>query len=756
MPVEKGPDPYELIQDSWPPEDEEKLAAAAASHADLQRDQLGRAEALAEAITGLNEETFAGLTADVAKTKMRNLMGRHEDWAAWRAEAAAMIGGAAEQVGITKVGINATVETANAKIAALEKTKETARSVANTAAERTAQDAIDALKRSTRADIAAQAEGLKQSLAASEEYLAGKLDKLDGGGAAAAAPAAPPATAVDHPDIASPSTGVDHDGGAVGADPAAYAGGPAQAAAPMMGQQMPMPAAQAPPSAPSAGAGGGGSQFPGQELASKALDMAGSGGGGKDTFLSDDAVKDLLSAAGKTEPAGGPSSAGGDHGGNGAGGSASTGAGTWNPSAAANPSPAAPVTSRPVGGPQVPVTELAGASSELHSGTGLTSQPTQGLSSSTQVSVPAQPGTTGVSQQVPTQVPGMPTAGPTPVAPPPPAAPVAATAPAGSAAAAPPPPPPMLVSPPPVAPGVRPREGRAKWAPQDLLLKPEPISSHLDTTALASAPFEQVIAVRTAASVIVQLHSIPWRPSFAAAFVTDGVSRHVIYATADDISLLPADIELPGWSAPLHHLGLGEDFRRQWAGCADVVAKVVDAFDTHPQLNRSMIKHVAYYTRMQEVRDEHVPFTAITSNAAHIVMAFHGRPAAEHRPNWQRMIEIPDESQPAVFESVEQIEWLLDVAVESQAAAHPISPKSLTRPNAARLESASLWSSRWSRTEEAILSEQPEDYDRRVTGWLWACAREALDANDFPRASWYGYLLQNQMLPRAVAAAEQQ
>lgn len=820
MAVEKVPDPYSLIQQNWPADSEEKFATSAASLTASATHHNVRADAYRTAIAGLSDEVFQGKLADASRDEFGKIASRHEEEEQYLQKLAESISQCGMQILMCKNEINSTCAAATTKIGNLE----TQKSVAlNQTDQQRIQKSIDQAKKTARDNIANLHDQLEHSLTTAAASMKALHDQIEMSGmkvegktqpAAREAHATPVEAAAreSHADVP-------------GADPASAAGAGAPAAgnagtgsgteglsngatpvspAAMMGGGMPQQMPQAPqmpqmPSGMPGGAPGGGmgSQLPGQELASKAMDMAQNAGGKDNTFLSDSSVKDLLAASGDHGGAGHGGAGGEGHGGesgSGGGNSAAGGAGggavpvsASNPTAASGPSPATPVSSaRPTGGPSVAMTELAGAptsgpvsglSSAAAGVSGLTGAPVTQVAPAAgslgSAAVNAAAGSAGGagfgapvgytptagSVGVPSTVGGgfgapvpAPSA-PAPVAPAVPAAPsspvVPATPPpAPSVPAAVPPAAPVVAVPPPVAPpptvaGFNPVPASMGSAPVGLLDvfgPPATVAVMAAPPQLESLPPEQRITILNTASIVTQMRGTGWVASVATALLNDGENVAVVIATGDDLSILPPDTTIPKASILLHHFNLGERFRSQWAGCADTVTKLIAGVDAHPLLDRSMIKHVSAFTRNSEIPVPPVPFTPISMDAAWAIRYLYTPP--------QETVPAYTGLQSETFTEA-QISYLLSAAERKWQ----LPTKRLSREGQARLESASMFASRWSKTGEAQLREAPRGYDARIAGYLWAATREAFRAGDLERASWYGQYLRYQTLPASKLTA---
>jgi hypothetical protein len=250
---------------------------------------------------------------------------------------------------------------------------------------------------------------------------------------------------------------------------------------------------------------------------------------------------------------------------------------------------------------------------------------------------------------------------------------------------------------------------------------------------LESLPAEQRITILNTASIVTQMRERGWPASVATALVNDGVNVAVVIATADDLSIMPADITIPRASILLHRFGLGERFRSEWAGNADTISKIVAAVDSHPWLDRSMIKHACAFTRNTEIPDPAVPFTPMSMDAAWVIRYLY-TPPRETAPAHTICAETFTEDQINYLLGAAERRWQLPTI-------------RLRRNGQARLESASMFASRWSTTGEAQQKSSPRGYDSRIAGYLYAATREALLEGDSERASWYGQYLRYQTLP---------
>lgn len=810
MAIEKVEDPFDLIQQNFPDESEEKFAASSASLAEMVAHHSLLASEYRSAIAGLSDDVFQGLTADVSRDKFGKSADSHEAIEQFCQKMSESFGSLGLQIVSCKNQINSACLSATADITQLEMQK----ALVKSSEQQKIQDKIDKAKKDAREDIAALHDQLEQAMQSAETSLSQLHDQMEAAinsGSGAAKPDSAGAAHTAAPDVA----GVSH-GGELGADALGAAGGDAASAgsgsngtgaeqpsnpmgmnpASMMGampQQMPQPASGGMPG------GGMGSQLPGQELASKAMDMAQNMGGKDNTFLSDSAVKDLLSASGE-----GSGGSGGDHGlssdGSGSGGENNSGSGhqtgagspgavgVSNPTVASGPSPAAPVsTPRPAGGPSVAMTELAGAPAATGSASGLTSAGAGlgGLASGPATQVAAAAGTintaatsaaaanaataggggfgaplaftpTAGSVAVPSTNGAPPTTPSAPSAPaaaaptaPPAAAPPAAAAPSAppaapvsvSAPAVPAPFPPPLAAPP-VAPGISAVPASMGSVPAgvlDLLGPPATLAvAAAAPPRLQDLPVEQRITILNTASIVTQMRERGWPASVATMLIDDGVKVAVAIATADDLSILPADITIPRASILLHGFHLGERFRSEWAGNADTVTKLIAAVDRHPGLNRSMIRHACAFTRNTEVQDPGIPFTPLSMDAAWAIRYLY-TPPRETAPAYTLRAETFTEEQIRYLLGAAERRWQLPTVL-------------LRRSGQARLESASMFASRWSETGEARLTSSPRGYDHRIAGYLYAATREALLEEDLERASWYAQYLRYQTLPTAAAA----
>lgn len=792
MAVEKVPDPYDLIQENFPTDSEEKFAASAASMGELVLHHNLMSSEYTSAIAGLGDEHFQGMLADATREEFSKLSKSHDAGEQFCQKLAETFASLGMQILTCKNNINSECSMATAKIGVWENLKV----LANPEAQKEYQKKIDDTKTQTREDIASLNDQLEKSMtdaetslgALHEQFLAETADT----GGAGKANAAMGERSTPTPDSAMASRsdfpGADALGSEGGlAEGSANSSGAEQlsnAASPMnpgalmggMPQQMPAPAAGAP-----SGGGGMGSQLPGQELASKAMDMAQNLGGKESTFLSDDSVKDLLAASSANVGGNGggdsslsDSSQGGSNGSGGAGGGAVGAVPVSNPSVASGPSPAAPVSSpRPAGGPSVAMTELAGAPTAggVVNGLGSAASGVSGLAGSPAAAVPAVaqpistaagnvggagygaplafspnagsvvvPSTPGVVGSVP--VSGGPVAPGSPAPVPPsggqvgPGAVPAAPAPVPGSAPAP-------VGAPPVVAGIAAVPASLGSVPAGVLnLLGPPAMLAVSAAApdrLVQLPVEQRITILNTASIVTQMREIGWPASVATALLDDGVAVAVAIATGDDLSIMPADITIPRASILLHNFNLGERFRSEWAGNADTVAKLVAGIDRHPWLNRSMIKHVCAFTRNREIADPAVPFTPLSMDAAWAIRYLY-TPPRETVPAYTLQAETFTEDQIRYLLGVAERHWRLPTI-------------RLRREGQARLESASMFASRWSDAGEAVLQSSPRGYDQRIAGFLYSSVREALLAGDLDRASWYAQYLWHQTLPSARSAA---
>ncbi|MEE3755318.1 hypothetical protein [Mycobacterium intracellulare] len=743
------------------------------------------ADAYRTAIAGLNEDVFQGKLADATKDEFGKIASRHEAEEQYAQKLSELIGQCGIQILVCKNEINSTCARATAKIFPLEAKKAAATKPAD---QQSIQKKIDEAKKQARdniADVHNQLEDHLAKAAASMKILHDEIEtsskSVEGKGqqpAARDAHATPvePAVRESHADVPGAGPAGAGGGGAPGARGLSN-GAPVNPAAMLgaMPQQMPQ--------MPQMPGGGMGSHLPGQELASKAMDMAHDmgGKGGKDsTYLSDSSVKDLLAASGDH---GGAGHGGGDgHGGqNGSGGgqSAAGNAGgggvpmsVANPTVASGPSPAAPVSSRPTGGPAVAMTELAGTS---------TSGPVSGLSSAaagvsgltgapaTQVAAAAgalnaaavnaaagSPGNaeagapvgftpTAGSVGVPSTVGGLGapvpgSAAQTPVAahvPATPSSPVVPTTPPPTPPAVPPP-----VTPPPTVAGFNPVPASMGSTPAgllDMFGPPTTVAVMAAAPQLETLPVEQRITILNTASIVTQMREKGWVASVATALINDGSTVAVVIATGDDLSILPPDTTIPKASILLHRFHLGERFRSEWAGCADTVSKLIAAVDAHPWLDRSMIKHVSAFTRNREIGEPSVPFTPISMDAAWAIRFLY-TPPRETAPAYTLQGETFTEAQISYLLGAAERKWQLPTI-------------RLSRKGQARLESASMFASRWSKSGEAQQKSSPRGYDSRIAGYLWAATREAFLDGDLERASWYGQYLRYQTLPASKLMA---
>jgi hypothetical protein len=771
MAVEKAEDPYDLIGNNFPEGDETKFATSAATLADKVAHHSVTASEYRSAITGLCDDVFQGLLADATREELGKVADRHDEEEQYCRKLSEVIGNCGMQILLCKNEINAHCVTATGQITQLQLQKGSA-------------EAIDAAKKQARDDISSLHDQLEGSLTDAKASMQMWHDQIAVSSMSVEGKKQPDASLGSHtgaPDISQVSFDGARAGGAPGAvDGAAVPGTGSSGAealsnsatpvnpASLMGampQQMPaMP--QMPGGMP--GGGGMGSQLPGQELASKAMDMAQNMDGKDSTFLSDSSVKDLLAGAGDHGGGDRGVSVGADsgHSGENAFGDGPGSVDAGNPTVASGPSPAAPVSSaRPTGGPSVAMTELAGgpASSGPVSGltsaasgiSGLTGGPVThvaaaastvstaavnaaaGNAANTGSAVPmgftpsvgsvAVPSTAGGFGSPPSLAPPAATAPVTPAPPAPPSAPVTPVA----APSAPP------VAAPPTVAGFNAVPASMGSAPSGILdlFAPSAMLAVMSAAParLESLPVEQRITILNAAAIVTQMRERGWPASVATALVNDGVNVAVVIATADDLSILPADITIPRASILLHRFGLGERFRSEWAGNADTISKIVAAVDSHPWLDRSMIKHACAFTRNTEIRDPAVPFTPISMDAAWVIRYLY-TPPRETVPAYTLRAETFTE---------DQINYLLGVAVRRWQ----LPTIRLRRKGQARLESASMFASRWSTTGEAQQKSSPRGYDSRIAGYLYAATREALLEGDVERASWYGQYLRYHTLP---------
>lgn len=762
MAVDKAEDPYDLIGKNFPADDETKFAASAASLADKVAHHSLTAAEYRSAINGLSDDVFQGLLADATREELGKVAGRHDEEEQYCQKLSEAIGNCGIRILMCKEEINAHCITATGQITLLQSQKESAKTI--DAAKKQARDDISLLHDQLEhhlTDAAASMQMWHDQIEISSKSIEGKGRPDVSLGAHTGAPdisqvSFDGARAAGVPGAADGAVapGVGANDAGFGAEALSNSAIPVNPASMMgaMPQQMP-----AMPQMP--GGGGMGSQLPGQELASKAMDMAQNMDGKDSMFLSDSSVKDLLAGSGDH---GGGDRAGADSGAAGENASAS-GPGSvdaGNPTVAAGPSPAAPVSSaRPVGGPSVAMTELAGGPASSGPVSGLTSAVSgiSGLTGGPAAHVAAVASTintvavnaaaanaanTGLtapmgvmpaagSVVVPPAAGGFGAA--TPVAPVSASAPVPPSIPATPAAL---PAAPLVASPPTVA-GFNAVPASMGFAPSgilDLFAPPAMIAVMSAAPArLESLPVEQRITILNTASIVTQMRERGWLASVATALVNDGVNVAVVIATADDLSIMPADITIPRASILLHRFHLGERFRSQWAGNADTVSKIVAAVDSHPWLDRSMIKHACAFTRNTEIRDPAVPFTPISMDAAWVIRYLY-TPPRETAPAYTLRAETFTE---------DQINYLL-VAAKRRWQLPTIR---LRRNGQARLESASMFASRWSTTGEAQQKSSPRGYDSRIAGYLYAATREALLEGDLERASWYGQYLRYQTLP---------
>ncbi|MGJ6127141.1 hypothetical protein QN239_31640 [Mycolicibacterium sp. Y3] len=799
MAIDKVADPFDLIQHNFPEDSEEKFATSAASLTAMVGHHNVIASEYRSAIAGLSDEVFKGLTADASRDQFGKSADSHEAIEQFCQKLAESFGSLGLQILSCKNQINSACLSATAEITQLEMQK----ALVKAAEQQDIQKKIDKAKKDAREDISTLHQQLEQTLQSAETSLGQLHDQMEatinGNMGTKQADAAMGSRSTPTPDAAMSTradVGTGDALGSAGSDAASAGSGANNAGAEQLSNQMPMnPASMMgamPQQMPQPGGGGMGSQLPGQELASKAMDMAQNMGGKDNTVLSDSAVKDLLSASGEHSGAGGSdggsssdsSGLGGDNN-SGSGHQAGTGGpaavGVSNPTVASGPSPATPVSSaRPSGGPSVAMTELAGAPATSGSVSGLTSAGAGlgGLASGPATQVAAATGTIGTAANAaavgagggfgapvaftPTAgTVGVPsTAGVAPVAPAPPTAPAppaaAPPSPQPPAQSAPPPaaPPPPVSTPvaptptppplsaPPVAPGITAVPTSMGTVPAGVLELLGPPGMLAVAAAapprLQDLPVEQRITILNTASIVTQMRERGWPASVATMLIDDGVRIAVAIATGDDLSILPADITIPRASILLHGFHLGERFRSEWAGNADTVTKLVAAVDRHPGLNRSMIKHACAFTRNTEIRDPGIPFTPMSMDAAWAIRYLYTAPR-ETAPAYTLRAETFAE---------EQIRYLLGVAERRWHLPTTL----LRRDGQARLESASMFASRWSETGEAQLTSSPRGYDNRIAGYLYAATREALLEGDLERASWYAQYLRYQTLPTASAA----
>ncbi len=796
MAIDKVADPFDLIQHNFPEDSEEKFATSAASLTAMVGHHNVIASEYRSAIAGLSDEVFKGLTADASRDQFGKSADSHEAIEQFCQKLAESFGSLGLQILSCKNQINSACLSATAEITQLEMQK----ALVKAAEQQDIQKKIDKAKKDAREDIATLHQQLEQTLQSAETSLGQLHDQMEATINGNMGPS--PDSRASHDTPVDAVSRESHSGdlgadalGSAGSDAASAGSGANNAGAEQLSNQMPMnPASMMgamPQQMPQPGGGGMGSQLPGQELASKAMDMAQNMGGKDNTVLSDSAVKDLLSASGEHSGAGGSDSGsssdssgqGGDNN-SGSGHQAGTGGpaavGVSNPTVASGPSPATPVSSaRPSGGPSVAMTELAGAPATSSSVSGLTSAGAGlgGLASGPATQVAAATGTIGTAANAaavgaggfgapvaftPTAgTVGVPsTAGVAPVAPTPPTAPAPPTAappsPQPPAQSAPPPaaPPPPVSTPvaptptppplsaPPVAPGITAVPTSMGTVPAGILELLGPPA----TLAVAAAapprmqdlPVEQRITILNTASIVTQMRERGWPASVATMLIDDGVRIAVAIATGDDLSILPADITIPRASILLHGFHLGERFRSEWAGNADTVTKLVAAVDRHPGLNRSMIKHACAFTRNTEIRDPGIPFTPMSMDAAWAIRYLYTAPR-ETAPAYTLRADTFTEEQIRYLLATAERRWHLPTTL-------------LRRDGQARLESASMFASRWSETGEAQLTSSPRGYDHRIAGYLYAATREALLEEDLERASWYAQYLRYQTLPTASAA----
>lgn len=773
MAIEAVADPYSLIGENFPADDEVKFTATSAALAGKVDWHTEMADAYRTAIARLSPEVFDGLSAEKTRAELGKLADRHDEETQFNQKFSESVGSLAQQIITTKNRINSECLSATAKIEKYEAAKETATDEDD---RQEAQRRIDRITEAAREDIKSLNDMLERNMTEAEAELDVLTAQMEAA-QSAITPGTPSAGSPDEafaarsapaPDAAMAARG-DVLGGSGGTSPAG--GGmpdgagtqPLSTPAPMMGA---MPA-QMPQPAPAAGGtpSGGGSQLPGQELASKAMDMA-QQGMGPDTYLSDDAVKNLLDASADTTGAdGNPNPQPGD-----TAAGISGGVGPTNPTVASGPSPATPVTTpRPPGGASLPLTELAGAAPSAPApptGTGLTAATTGlgGLGGAVPSTVPAAttpapqtgglgPGLTPMPTAGAVAMPTTPGTAPTPPASPPPPPPASPATPAASSPPSklPPPPepptpptaPPPLVAMPPVIPGVTALPPSLRVAPPAAAFFDQAVPPVLTPVRAAPPqrlehlPEEQRITILNTASIITQMRQAAIPPSIATALLHDGTTFAVVIATADDISILPPDIAIPQPSLLLNRFHLGEDFRTQWAGCADTITKLIAAVDAHPDLNRSMILHASAFTTRKQMHVPAIPFTPISMDAAWAIRFLYTPPA----------LTTPAYTLREETFTAEQIEYLLHTAERTWQ----LPTKRLHREGQARLESASMYASRWSTTGEVGLTSTPRGYDYRIAGHLYAATREALLANDLERASWYGQYLRYQTLPTAAA-----
>ncbi|MBU8820331.1 hypothetical protein KL864_31105 [Mycolicibacterium goodii] len=799
MAVEKVPDPYDLIQGNFPEDSEEQFAASAASMSEMVLHHNLMASEYNSAIRGLGDENFQGLLATATREEFSNLAASHEAGEQFCQKLGETFAQLGMQILTCKNAINAECSSATARIAGLEQLKLGATSSQQ---KQQYQDEIDTTTTQARESIAALNNQLETSMTDAEASLSAQHEQFlaatgqtGGRGSTpdavmtsfsgkqdAAAESFSPTDPVSDPLGGDAGLG----GGSVNGAGAEQVSSLASPVNPAMMGGMPQQMPQAPAGGMPAG-GGMGSQLPGQELASKAMDMAQNMGGKESTYLSDDAVKDLLAASSSESSSGGSpgESASPGSGEQSSGQSASSSGGgavgavpASNPTVASGPSPASPVsTPRPVGGPSVAMTELAGSpaaggvvatglSSAAHGVSGLTGAPASVVPAVAQpinaaatnaggagfgaplafspnagsVVVPSTPGPVGSAPVAagggsapaqPTPAPAQPTAAPAPA----PVAPPSSGASPGTVSAP--------VSAPPVVAGINAVPPSLGSVPKGVLeLLGPPVMLAVSSAApgrFEQLPAEQRITILNTASIVTQMREIGWPASVATALLDDGVTVAVVIATGDDLSIIPADFVIPRASILLHDFNLGEQFRSEWAGCADTVAKLVAGIDRHPWLNRSMIKHVCAFTRRSEIADPAVPFTPMSMDAAWAIKYLY-TPPRETVPAHMLQRETFTEDQIRYLLGVAERHWRLPTI-------------RLRREGQARLESASMFASRWSNSGEAVLTFSPRGYDHRVAGFLYSSTREALAAGDLERASWYAQYLRHQTLPAARGAA---
>ncbi|BCI84566.1 hypothetical protein MTY66_61910 (plasmid) [Mycolicibacterium sp. TY66] len=160
MDIEKDPDPYDLIQQNWPTDSEQKFAASAAWLSGMQD----------------HHKVMVGTYRDVMELQgthdfFGDLTGRHEAEEQYLQKLSAAVNNCSTSLVMCKHEINSTCAIATTKIGQLE-TQKAAATEADI--QQRIQRAIDDAKKHARDDIAALNDELEDSLTAAATAIAGQ------------------------------------------------------------------------------------------------------------------------------------------------------------------------------------------------------------------------------------------------------------------------------------------------------------------------------------------------------------------------------------------------------------------------------------------------------------------------------------------------------------------------------------------------------------------------------------------------------